>query len=175
MRFQGPFIWQIRALVFTGLIAVIVWKSFDEREATIRADQQKIDAAQEASYAKEALQRAMTAHQQAVERKNAYEVEKLVALGGPLGKATKDPSLNIQQMIEQTALACAPPNTSVAVTVDRFTDFDVVMTLPDALPYAQMAEISKRLINNTVPYTHTVRFFHDDKLLAGWTAEISGQ
>jgi hypothetical protein len=69
-------------------------------------------------------------------------------------------------MLHDTAVACAPAGTKISVNVDRFTEFDVAVVLPQRLPVDRLAVIAKALIERTVPYVHSLRFIHGDNLLA---------
>lgn len=152
----------ILALVMGGFISAV----YDSREATLTTAQQQSLSAQKMAWAQEDASHAITLRQQAVEREKAHHKEFLQALGGAEAAAAKNPELNIQQMLKEVAVACTPAGTTVSVTVDRFTEFDVALVLPNVLPLDNLATISKSLLKDTSSYVHSLRIIQDNKMLA---------
>jgi hypothetical protein len=150
------------ALLLAWFVAVI----FNVRESSLRTGQLAFVQAQQAIWSQQDVDRAMTAEQSAAQRKAKYANEMARALGGPIGVAAKDPALDIRGMLAQTGLACAPSNTEVSVTVDRFTEFDVAFVLHESLTFTRLAGISKLFLENGVPYVHSLRFILGNEVLA---------
>ena len=150
------------ALLLVWVVAVI----FNVRESGLRTGQLAFVQAQQAIWSQQDVDRAMNAEQAAAERKRKYAEAMARALGGPIGAATKDPALDIREMLAQTGLACAPSNTEVSVTVDRFTEFDVAFVLHESLTFTRLAGISKLFLENGVPYVHGIRFILGNEVLA---------
>ena len=153
-------------LIVALLLGREIWTVFGNQESALCAAQKQWLADQKMSWAQADASHAVLRREQAVEREKAHEQVMLQALGGALAAVAKNPELNIEPMLRQTAIACAPAGTTVLVTVDRFTEFDVVLVLPEVLGSDRLAEISRSLLENGNPYVHTVRFFEDNRLLA---------
>jgi len=152
-----------------GLVLVVA-EVFNNQETRLRTEQQDFLRSQQAAWSRQDIERALSGGQQAEERKNKYAVEMVQALGGPVAAATKDPALDIRGMLTQTGLACAPTNTEVSVTVDRFTEFDVAFVLHEPPSFIGLAKLSKRFLESCVPYVHSIRFIQGNEVLA----ELSG-
>lgn len=166
MKSSTPIHVGVAALIVIFFLGWAVWILFDGRESRLGEEQQRFLSEQRIAWAQEDEQRALAAKQAAAERAKVRAEKLVAALGGPLEAAFKNPDLNIRQMLNAVALACAPPNSSVSVAVDRFTEFIVYVTLPDPLSSAQLAEISQRLLQKIVPYVHSVRFIQNHVVLA---------
>ncbi len=139
---------------------------FNRRESQLRAEQIQFLAVQPTTWAKENAEHALAAKQKSLEMEKAYAQEQARALGGPIEAATKDPALDIRRMLNQIAIASAPADTEVSVTVDRFTEFDVALVLRQPLSLNEVAGITKVFLENTAPYVHSLRFIHGNEVLA---------
>jgi hypothetical protein len=166
MKASPPIQVGITALIVTFCLGWAVWVMFDTRETQLNAAQQRFLSDQRMAWAQEDAQRAIAAKQAADERVKVRAGKLVAALGGPVEAAFKNPELNIGQMVNAVALACAPANSRVSVTVDRFTEFTISVTLRDRLSSAQLAEISQCLLPKSVPYVHSVRFIQNNVILA---------
>jgi hypothetical protein len=69
-------------------------------------------------------------------------------------------------MLTQIATAVAPPGTGIAVTVDRFTDFDVAFVLGNSMNLDQLATLTKHFFQSIDPCVHSLRFIYGNELLA---------
>jgi hypothetical protein len=139
----------------------VIHDSFQDRLAAAVAQHQQ----ETNRWGDEALIRDNAVKQQALERANAEAKQLTEALGGPVGAAWKNPDLSIAQMLEATAKAIAPPRTEVQVQVDRFTEFDLALTLPvEAHP--SIAELCLGVLRHGGPYLSTVRITQGDEVLA---------
>jgi hypothetical protein len=154
------------ALVLALFIGGLIWVKFDAKESRLEAEQRRLLSDQRIAWAQEDAQRAIAAEQEVAQRAKARAEKLVAALGGPVEAAFKNPELGIGQMLNQVALACAPPNSRVSVTVDRFTEFIVSVTLPGRLTSTQLADIAQRLLQKGVPYVQSVRFIQNDLVLA---------
>jgi hypothetical protein len=166
MNFQPTIIFCAKVLAGSFFLVWIIGSRYDGREAGLRMEQQQYLQDQQAAWSREDVERALVARQTELESKRKHEEELVKALGGPVAAATKDPALNIQQMLEKIAQACAPTNTAISVTVDRFTEFDVAFVLPEPLTFTRLAGISKRFLKYGVPYVHGIRFILGNEVLA---------
>ncbi len=153
-------------LVLTLLAGWAMWKGYDRREVRLRAEQRQFLVDQRASWARQDAAQAVASQQRTAERERARAAEVLKALGGPAEAAIKNPELNIQQMLEQTARLCAPSGASTSVIVDRFTEFDVAFVLPETLTVTRLAGISQCLLKGGAPYVHSIRFIQGNELVA---------
>jgi hypothetical protein len=166
MKPAGLLKYHLTIPILAGALGWAVAAGYDDREAGLRATHQQAQAAQQLAWAQDDAAQALAQEDQARELQKQRAAGWIQALGGPVSAAVKDPALNLRQMIEQTAVACAPPGTRAAVTADRFTEFDVALQLPDAVPTGKLAEISKSLLENTTPYVHSLRMIAADEVLA---------
>ncbi len=153
-------------IILTLLLGWIMWGEFNRRESQLRAEQIQFLAVQPTTWAKEDAEHALAARQKSLELEKAYAQEQARALGGPIEAATKDPALDIRRMLNQIAIASAPADTEVSVTVDRFTEFDVALVLRQPLSLNEVAGITKVFLENTAPYVHSLRFIHGNEVLA---------
>jgi hypothetical protein len=148
-------------LIVSLLIGRGILMSFQTSSSALRDEQQRSLAAQNVAWAQEDAKRA----EEALERQKAREHRLVEALGGPLAAVAKDPELNILEMFRQSAIACSPTGTVVSVAVDRFTEYDVALTLPEALAPNSLAGIAQSLLKNGGPYIHDLRLLQGDRLL----------
>jgi hypothetical protein len=162
---------QIHPLYF-GMVflTVLGWlgirSTYDWREDNLRSIQNSLLTARQSSWSQEDAGWNASHQREVLGQEKARVEEWIRGLGGPLEAATKDPGLDIQQMIQQTAVACAPTDAMVSVTVDRFTEFDVAVVLNEKPSFTDLAGISRRLLQNTVPYVCSLRFIQGNSLLA---------
>lgn len=152
-------------LTMLGWLAIVL--VYDWREDNLRSEQNSLLTAQRSLWSQQGARWSASHQQEVLDQEKARAEEWVRALGGPLGAATKNPDFNIQQMIQQVAEACAPADATVSVTVDRFTEFDVAVVLNKKPTFASLAAISRRLLQNTVPYVYSLRFIQGNNLLAG--------
>lgn len=163
----GPHIkWIAAGLLATVVIFSRVWTGFDYRETQLLADYQTWLGDQQRSWSQQDAQRAVDAAQRARQIRSAHREELVKALGGPIAAATKDPRLDIREMLLRIARKCAPPHTRVSVTVDRFTEFEVAFVLPKTLSASELAVLCKPLLDSGTPYLHSVRFILGNDILA---------
>jgi hypothetical protein len=167
MKFQRINKSHVYLIILTLILGRIIWVIFDDRESRLRAEQQQFLTNQKQTiWPIEDAERAVASQQKTLEIRRMHANTEVKALGGNLEAAAKNPALDIQQMLEQTAIACAPIDAEISVTVDRFTEFDVALVLPDPLSFTQLAEISKSFLKNNFPYVSSVRFIQGNELLA---------
>jgi hypothetical protein len=165
MKFQfSPLYSGILFLAVLGWLAIR--SAYDSQEDNLRSNQNSFLTSQQSVWSLQDAQWGASHQQEVLVQEKARTEEWVRALGGPLGAATKNPDLDIQQMIRQIALACAPTDATVSVTVDRFTEFDVAVVLNEKPALANLAAISRRLLQNTVPYVYSLRFIQGNSLLA---------
>jgi hypothetical protein len=165
MRFQFPPLYS--GMVFlTVLVWLAIRSNYDLREDSLRSNQNSLLTVRQSLWSQQDAGWNASHQQEVLLQEKARAEEWTRALGGPLGAATKNPDLDIQQMIQQIAGACAPTDALVSVTVDRFTEFDVAVVLNEKPGFASLAAISRRLLQNTVPYIYSLRFIQGNSLLA---------
>jgi hypothetical protein len=152
--------------LFALFLGWIIWAVFDKQESRIHSEQLQFLTGQQTVWAEEDAKKSIIVQQNTLEQERAYAEELVKAWGGPVEAAVRNPALDIEEMLEQTALACAPTNTLVSVKVDRFTDFNVDLMLPEPMALSRLAEISSRFLKHTFFYVHGVRFIRGDEMLA---------
>lgn len=154
-------------MVFLTVLGWLAIRStYDWREDNLRSNQNSFLTAKQSLWSQEDAQWNASHEREVLEQEKARAEEWVRALGGPLGAATKNPDLDIRQMIQQVTGACAPTDAVVSVTVDRFTEFDVAVVLNEKPTLASLAVLSRRLLQNTVPYVTSLRFIQGNTLLA---------
>lgn len=94
---------------------------------------------------------------EAHERATRFNNEVVRAFGGPVQMAVKNPSLTIEEMLGQTARACAPRETDVEVQVDRFTEFEARVTFPPGTDQSQAAGFLDCFVEQCGTYLDSVR------------------
>jgi hypothetical protein len=154
------------ALILTVFIGCIIWAMFDKWESRMRAEQLQFLTGQQSIWAEEDAKKAIAAQQKIIDEERTHSNELVDAWGGPVKAAVKNPALDIRNMLQETAVACAPANTLVSVTVDRFMDFNIDLILPEPIALSRLAKISKQFLKYTFPYVHNVRFIQGDEVLA---------
>ena len=154
------------ALLATLVLAAWLVRRFEDRAAVLRANHQQQLAALQKQWAREDAARKVAAHEEALRRRHARQRELEQALGGPTEVPARNPDLNIKEMLEQTARACAPAGASVVVRVDRFTEFEVIVTLKGAPGTNQLAELTTCLLRHGAPYVHSLRFIQGGRVIA---------
>lgn len=122
-------------------------------------------------HAKARAAREVEAHQVSLEAKQRREQELIVAAGGPADHAVKDPDLNISQMLERLALACAPSGSRATVKVDRFTEFELVIDIESQAVSSVLGEMTTCVLSRAAPYLHTIRFTRQNTLIAELTPD----
>lgn len=105
-----------------------------------------------------------TSNAHAAVQRERRELE--AALGGPVPMVVKNPDLSLSAMIHGVALACTPAGTRAAVTVDRFTEFDLVLALPGLETRLVLADCARCILEPCAPYLHSLRFTYDTNVLA---------
>jgi hypothetical protein len=155
----------VPTLLLTVVLLSVMSAAFDRRESRLRSTQQEFLSAQQVAWAQEDAQRAMTAREKVVARAGVRAEELLKAFGGPVQAAVKNPDLSIQEMLAETASACAPTGTRVSVSVDSFTEFNLAITLRERLTSIQEAKICQCLLTNAAPYVHSIRFILGNDVL----------
>jgi hypothetical protein len=154
------------ALLATLVLAALLVRRFEDRAGALRANHQQQLVTLQKQWASEDAARKVAAHEEALRRQRAHQRELEQALGGPTEVPARNPDLNIQQMLEQTARACAPAGASVVVRVDRFTEFEVIVTLKGVPGPNQLAELTTCLLRHGAPYVHTLRFIQGARVIA---------
>jgi len=164
----------IRAVTFLlacgSLAALCAWPFMarweQTRERELNADHQTRLAMQARDWARDDAARKVAAQQAALKRGRERQRELEAAWGGPTEAPAKNPALDIRQMLEQTARACAPPGAVVTVRADRFTEFEATFELKRFLSERELAGVSICLLQHGVPYLRSVRFIQGGYLLA---------
>jgi len=154
------------ALFATLALATWLVLRFEDRAGALRANHDQQLVALQKQWAREDAARKAAAHEEALSRQRARQRELEHALGGPTEVPARNPDLTIRQMLEQTARACAPTGASVIVHVDRFTEFEVIVTLKSAPGSNQLAELTTCLLRHGAPYVHTLRFIQGGRVIA---------
>src|SRR5688572_18176361 len=161
------------SLMFTAIAATITvaaciwlerWQA--SQNATLQSAHEKTVATLQERFDVRDAKRQIEAHDATVARRRRFQQEIVAALGGPVGAALKHPELTLRGTLQQLARACAPQGSVPHVAVDRFTEFTVVIDLPDQQPRLALAEIAQRLLTHSAQYFHHVRFSHDGNVLA---------
>lgn len=150
------------ALLGTLVLAAVLVGRFEGRVSALRADHQRQLAALQQQWAREDAARKVAAHEETLKRQRELDQ----ALGGPTEIPFRNPDLTIQQMLEQTARACAPAGASVVVRVDRFTEFEVIVTLQSGTATNQLAELTTCVLRHGAPYVHSLRFIQGHRVIA---------
>ena len=151
----------VSAALVTLLLAAVLIDEFESRARALRSLQEEQLASLQKQWGREAAARKASAHQKTPKRQRELDQ----ALGGPVESAFRNPDLTIQQMLQQTARACAPDGAAVVVRVDAFTEFEVIVTLKDAAGTNHLAEFTTCLLRHGAPYLHTLRFIHDRRVV----------
>jgi len=146
-----------------GIYQDYSWTAFERGIAR----QQEISR-QQVAWALEDQKLALTAQGRAQGLDVDFSNRLVQAWGGRMLAALKNPKWSIAEMLQQTAAACAPPGTRVTVSVDRFTDFDVALELPDGVSHDQISDFGRVFITNTQPYIHRVRLFEAGQSVGHW-------
>jgi hypothetical protein len=154
------------ALLATLVFAALLVRRFEDRVGVLRANHQQQLAALQKQWAREDAARKVAAHEEALRRHRAHQRELKQALGGPTEVPARNPDLTIKEMLEQTARVCAPAGASVVVRVDRFTEFEVIVTLKGASSSNQLAELTTCLLRHGAPYVHSLRFIQGGRVIA---------
>ena len=150
------------AVLATLVLAVVLVGMFEDHARILRAEHQwQLDALQK-QWAREDSVRRLAAHEETLKRQ--HELDQ--ALGGPTEIPFRNPDLTIQQMLQQTARACAPAGASVVVRVDRFTEFEVIVTLKAGAATNRLTEFTTCLMRHGAPYVHTLRFIQGHRVIA---------
>jgi len=136
------------------------------REGEIHAAHEAQQSARNQDSARAEAARAVEAHEAIQARLRRWRAETAQALGRGAEVPPKDPELSLRQMLEQTALACAPVGTKVVVRVERFTEFEVLFDLRQPLDKAQLTALSHCLLRHTATYVQSVRFICERSILA---------
>src|SRR5262249_6048967 len=154
-------------LILLGILGLITLIECERKTAALRSSHSAKVLALQTDWAREDSKRKAADHQEALKRKREYEKALSDLVGGPSEAAAHDPDLSIQQMLEQTAVACAPAGVrvKVRVEVDGFTEFEAVITLMQPATQDQLAEMTACLMRHGAPYVHTIRFIRDSHLL----------
>lgn len=155
----------LAAIVLTLLLGWYLHVSYADWESARMLQQRQMLATQQATWNQQAAMQARTDQKTLLDRQNADLAEEQMSLGSPLTAATKNPDLDIRQMLEQVAVACAPAGAKVVVTVNGFTEFEVAIDLPSRLAPAEITPIAWHIITNTRPYIQTLRFIVGDAVL----------
>src|SRR5690348_16767317 len=125
-------------LLATVVMAAGLVGWFEQRAGMLRASHREQLLALQQQWAREGYARQATAGEARLRRQRELEQ----ALGGPTEAPARNPDLNLQQMLERLARACAPRGSSVLARVDRFTDFEVLVTLKADPGSNQLAQIT---------------------------------
>jgi hypothetical protein len=147
-------------------ICVALERRQELQEKELAAAHQKTVAARKEQFELQDVKRQIDARDEAVRRRQRYDDEYVAALGGPVGAALKHPDLTILGMLHELARACSPLGSAPHVTVDRFTEFTVLIELPRKETNAVLAEIAHHLLLHSSQYVNTVRFSHRGTVLA---------
>ena len=153
-------------LLATLALAAWLVRRFEDRAGVLRANHQQQLAALQMQWAREDAARKVAAHEEALTRQRAHQRELEQALGGPTEVPARNPDLNIKEMLEQTARACAPAGALVVVRVDRFTEFEAIVTLEGAPGSNQLAELTTCILRHGAPYVHSLRFIQGGRVIA---------
>jgi len=161
------------SLMFAAIAATLAcgaWIGLERRQESLAkelaAAHQKTIAAHNEQFELREVDRQIAARDEAVRRDRRYDDEYTAALGGPIDVALKRPDLTILGMIHELARACSPSGSVPHVSVDRFTDFAVLIDLPRQETNAALAEIAKCLLQHSSQYLNAVRFSHHGRVLA---------
>lgn len=93
--------------------------------------------------------------------------EQLFARLGPLPAAAfKHPDLTIAGALQLAAQSSAPTNARAQVSVDRFSEFTVIISRDPIFTTNEMIAACVKLLPHAAPYTHALRFAHGDKVIA---------
>jgi hypothetical protein len=139
----------------------------EARRSESLREHQTVVAARQRDWARERVQREVTAHEAARERARGHERELMTAMGGPAEAAAKNPELSIGESIERVARACAPGGTRVNVRVERFTEFIALVELSMRLDTGTLANLARCILTHSAAYIHRLQFIHRGQLLAG--------
>jgi hypothetical protein len=170
MKSQWPSILGGSTVLLTLILGRVIYEDFDRRAADRSAEQQQEITRRQVAWALEDQKLALAVQDRDQRLDTGFSNRLILAFGGPVPAAVKNPKWSIAEMLQQTAVACAPPGTRVTVSVDRFTDFDVALELPDGVSRDQIADIGRILITNTLPYVHSVRFYEAGQSAGHWDA-----
>lgn len=94
---------------------------------------------------------------EARERTSRLAAEFDEALGGRMQWAMKNPDFDIKGMLRAAALACLPPGAEAEVTVDRFTDFSVRITMREQASRSNLAGILGQFLGQCAAHVYSVR------------------
>ncbi len=140
-------------------------EQYVERVMATRAeDQARMDELEKTAASAQATRR-MDAHLAVVNGRKAQEQELEKAWGGGLSAIPKDYRLNLAEMLATIARGVVPEGSKVEVSVERFTDFALHVELPTAVPVAELATISGKVLEMGAPYLHRLSFFAERRLI----------
>ena len=100
------------------------------------------------------------------ERAERYLREIEEAMGGAPAVAAGDPNLGIAKSMERVSIACAPPGSRVRVHIDRFTEFTLVIELPQPTNLFTMASISHCILAYRAAYVHRLQIVQGGSIVA---------
>jgi hypothetical protein len=137
-----------------------------ERRMEARRQQLKQeDSTRRHDWVRQSAARRAAWEQAARDRRVAQRKELEQALGGPLGWALKNPELSIREMLLEAGKACAPAETVVEVTLDRFTEFDAALVFDSRLGLEELEPIVRCFLGDCAHYLNAVRFISGSELL----------
>jgi hypothetical protein len=139
-------------------ICIALERHQQSRETELVAAHQKSIAARKEQFELREVKRQINARDETVRRQRRYYDEYVAALGGPLDAALKHPELTILGMLQELARACSPPGSAPHVSVERFTDFTVLIDLPGQETNPALAKIAHCLLLHASQYLNGVRF-----------------
>ncbi len=154
----------VGALLVAFVGGVVANSLFDQKAHELRARQEQDMKEEAKQWARENAERKVAAHEEALKRERQHQQQLEDAWGGPAEAAWKNPDLNISQMLEQLARACAPPSSPVTVRVDRFTDFELTVGVSQRADTARLAGISQCLMPHAAPYLRDLRFIQKGRV-----------
>jgi hypothetical protein len=136
------------------------------QERDLAAAHEKAKTARKEQFELREVKRQIDARDDAVRRQRRYSDEYTAALGGVVGVALKHPDLTILGMLQELARGCSPAGSVPHVSVERFTDFTILIDLPRLETNAALATIAHNLLQHSSQYLSAIRFGYRGRLLA---------
>ena len=122
----------------------------------------------------EAKRRSLEERRQAMARIHAerlanqaarHEQELQGRIPDPIHAALADPTLDLKGVTERIALAVVPEARQVAVTVERFTDFQLTVRLDTVPDLSRMADWTRRIVPPLRSHLASLRFVVADRIV----------
>lgn len=143
-------------------ITAAAWVAYDaQMTARDAATQKAFQEEREQRMMAEAVRRQKQLARQQVEQaalEKAWRASITQQWGSPIEAALKNPDAGIAQSLEALVRAVVPSAEEIAVRVERFVEFQVVLRIPEPVGDPQLARWCQSILTPMHRYLHAIRF-----------------